>query len=203
MSELDHRLLGNKKKSRLTLQHRLLSSLLLLASVQLAGCGLNQASPRVAFMGDSLTEGWSFPRVNLGKHGQTTAEMLARFPDQVPGKGYKEVVILGGTNDTLLGLDPEVTIKNLSAMADLATAAHIEPILAQIPPIYRNDRDYPPKVRTLNSKIVKLAADKHLRLVDYYHPLDGHPEEYSDGVHLRRVAYWKMEYALAKVKNPF
>lgn len=190
-------------KHRLTLHQRMLGSLLLLASVHLAGCGLNQASRRVAFMGDSITESWTFPRVNLGKHGQTTAEMLARFPDQVLGKGYKEVVILGGTNDTLLGLDPEVTIRNLSAMADLATSAHIEPILAQIPPIYRTDRDYPPKVRILNSKIVQLAADKHLKLVDYYQPLDGHPEEYSDGVHLRHIAYWKMEYALAKVKNPF
>ncbi len=177
--------------------------LLTLIAVQLAGCGLNRAGPRVAFMGDSLTESWSFPRVNLGMEGQSTAEMLARFPDQVLGKGYKEVVILGGTNDTLLGLDSEVTIRNLRAMADLATAAHIEPILAQIPPIYRTDRDYSPKVRTLNSRIVQLAVDKHLKLVDYYHPLEGHPEEYSDGVHLRHIAYWKMEYALAKVKNPF
>jgi lysophospholipase L1-like esterase len=181
----------------------MMGGLLLLASMQMTGCKLNQANSRVAFMGDSLTESWSFPRANLGKHGQTTAEMLARFPHDVLGKGYREVVILGGTNDTLLGLDPEVTIKNLSAMADLATAVHIEPILAQIPPIYRNDRDYPTKVRILNEKIIQLAADKQLKLVDYYNPLNGHPEEYSDGVHLRHIAYWKMEYALAKVKNPF
>jgi lysophospholipase L1-like esterase len=181
----------------------MLCGFLLLALVQLTGCGLNQASSRVAFMGDSLTESWSFPRANLGKHGQTAAEMLVRFPDQVVGKGYKKVVILGGTNDILLGLDPNVTIQNLGAMADLATAAQIEPILAEIPPIYRTDRDYPPRVRILNEKIIQLAAEKHLKLADYYNPLIGHPEEYTDGVHLRHLAYWKMEYALAKVTNPF
>jgi len=41
----------------------------------------NRASSDIAFMGDSLTEGWSFPRVNLGKHGQTTGEMLSLIED--------------------------------------------------------------------------------------------------------------------------
>ena len=114
----------------------------LLSTGLLAGCGSMHANPHDAFMGDSITEGWTLPTVNLGIHGQTTAQMLERFPRQVPGHGYTTVFILGGTNDTLLHLDPQETIANLGRMVDLAQAAKIEPVLSEIPPIFRDNGAY-------------------------------------------------------------
>ncbi len=72
------------------------------------GCKLYKASPDTAFLGDSITQGWAYPSVNLGIFGNTTGQMAARFPSQILGHHYKQVVILGGTNDVLLGIDSAV-----------------------------------------------------------------------------------------------
>jgi lysophospholipase L1-like esterase len=162
-----------------------------------------KSNPHDAFMGDSLTEGWTLPRVNLGIYGQTTAQMLARFPEQVPGHGYGTVFILGGTNDVLLHIDPQITVANLGRMADLAESAHIEPVLAEIPPIYRGGGVYSPAVDTLNQRIIELADARHLKLVNYYGSLVGHPDFESDGVHMKGRGYWMMDIALMRTKNPF
>ncbi len=163
---------------------------------------LNHASRRVAFLGDSLTWGWSFPRVNLGVRGETTAQMLDRFPRQILAGEYREVVILGGTNDTLLGFDPAVTLGNLARMADLAKAAGVRPVLAEIPPIYKEDGRYLAAVQALNAGIVRLAAQRQVAVIDYASALRGHPEVFSDGVHLRRRGYLRMEWALLKTDDP-
>jgi acyl-CoA thioesterase-1 len=175
----------------------------LLSTGLLAGCGGVHANPHDAFMGDSITEGWTLPTSNLGIHGQTTAQMLERFPQQIPGHGYGTVFILGGTNDTLLHLDPQVTIENLGRMVDLAQAAHIEPVLSEIPPIFRDHGAYSAAVYRLNAQIVQLAADRNVKLVNYYAALEDHPKFESDGVHMKRRGYWMMDIALMRTKSPF
>ncbi len=166
----------------------------------------NHASARVAFMGDSITQGWTFPRANLGIYGQTTEQMLERFPGQVarPSNGvqFREVVIAGGTNDTLLHLDPQVTLNNLARMVDLARAAGVEPILAEIPPILRNGGAYEGAVVALNAGIVELAQRKGVRIVDYFDALEGHESAFTDGVHLRHRGYFRMEWALLRTGAP-
>jgi lysophospholipase L1-like esterase len=169
--------------------------------VLLATC--NRASPRVAFMGDSITQGWAFPRANFGIFGQTTAQMLARFPNQIPNRDFRAVVILGGTNDTLLGIDPAVTVANLGRMVDLARAAGVEPVLAEIPPIYRQGGRFLPAAQRLNTAILALATARHVKLVDYYDALLNHPACFSDGTHLKRRGYLRMEFALWHAENPF
>jgi len=164
---------------------------------------LNHASPKVAFLGDSITQGWDFPRINFGIRGQTTAQMLARFPRQVAGHGYRQVVILGGTNDTLLGVGQDVTLANLARMVDLARSAGVEPVLAEIPPLYYEDGRLLGQSRLLNARIRGLAAQKEVRLVDYYDALLGHPDAYSDGIHLKRRGYLRMEWALLHADNVF
>jgi len=72
-------------------------------------------------------------------------------------------VILGGSNDTMLGIEPTVTINNLNRMVDLARAAHAEPILSEIPPIYAEDGKFDGKVHYLNQQIVRLAELKQLK----------------------------------------
>lgn len=162
---------------------------------------LNRASGSVAFLGDSITQGWHLPRENFGIHGQTTAQMLERFQRQVPG--HRSVVILGGTNDTLLGIDVSETIANLDAMLTLARRDGVEPVLSEIPPIYRDAGKFLPAVERLDAAIAGLAQTRHVPLVDYHAALLGHPDAFSDGTHLKRRGYLRMELALLRVKNIF
>lgn len=176
------------------------SYVLLLLLLLPAGCRVFKASPQVAFIGDSLTEGWPYPSANFGIYGNTTAQMLQRFPALIPGKGFRQVVILGGTNDVLLGIDPETTIRNLEKIANLSVRAGAQPLLCEIPPIFHSftpsdKADYSGKVRALNQRIVALAAKHNWLLIDYYHPLLGHPHFVSDGVHMKKLGYAVMERA--------
>lgn len=182
---------------------KLLSALALAAGFILAAAFFNHAGPRNAFLGDSLTERWSFPRANLGIHGQTSAQILARATVQLPGHDYRRVFILAGTNDILLHVDPAITLANLDALATLAQRNGIEPVFSEAPPIYYDNGRFQPAVRTLNAGIVQLAAARHLQLVDYYDALDGHPSGFSDGIHMRRRNYLRMEFALLHTANPF
>ncbi|MBB6142795.1 hypothetical protein HNQ77_000733 [Silvibacterium bohemicum] len=189
---------------RAGLQRVLLSLFCLcLFTAMLSGCNLNRASSRIAFMGDSHVEAWSLPRANLGKRGQTTSQMLVRFPGQVLGHGYQRVIILGGTNDVLLGVSPATTISNLARMVELAQSGDVEPTLCEIPPIYRPGPDYNPQIQSLNSQIADLAASRHIKLVDYYDPLLNHRSYYSDGVHMNRRGYFTMERAILQVEPLF
>ena len=72
------------------------------------------ASPdpeRVVFFGDSHIGGWHLyeyfpgkPYVNRGIGGQTTAQMLVRFREDVIDLKPRAVLILGGSNDVLIHL---------------------------------------------------------------------------------------------------
>ena len=154
-------------------------------------------------MGDSITEGWSFPRVNYGVHGNTTEQMLARFPQQILNHPYKTVHILGGTNDVLLHVPPDATIHNLDAMIQLARSHQIEPILGEIPPILLENGAYSAAVLDLNRRILDLAVMRHVAVVDYYDAVAGHPGFQSDGVHFKRRGYVVMERELLSTKNVF
>jgi lysophospholipase L1-like esterase len=167
----------------------------------LSGCRFWHAGQRVAFLGDSITEAWYYPTVNFGVHGNTTTEMLDRFDRLIPGHGYNTVVILGGTNDILLSIDPRTTIQNLEKLAERTIQQHAEPILCEVPPIfhccnYGATKNYDPQVLDLNRRIVQLAAIHHWRVVDYYTPLASHPSYSSDGVHMKRLGYLVMEKTL-------
>jgi acyl-CoA thioesterase I len=162
------------------------------------GCRLFKASADTAFLGDSITWGWAYPQQNFGVFGNTTAQMLARFPASIPGHRFTRVVILGGTNDVLLGVDPDVTIRNIAEIAAKTLQAGAQPVLCEIPPIFHSfiktdNKDYSEKVRSLNERIARLAAAHQWELVDYYHPMLGHRRYSSDGVHMTHSGYAIME----------
>ena len=172
--------------------------------VALSGCRADKADSHVAFLGDSITQGWKYPAANLGIHGNTTAQMLDRFPREVPGHGYTTVVILGGTNDVLTHVAPETTIHNLEVLAEDTLAQHAQPVLCEIPPIFHDynptdPQDFSPAVKDLNRRIAAVAAAHGWKLVDYYTPLEQHPAFSSDGVHMKRRGYEAMHAAVVKV----
>ena len=95
-------------------------------------------------MGDSITELWTLadsfpgrPYVNRGISGQTTSQMVVRmFPDVIALKPAA-VVILAGTNDISRAtgaVTRQMVQDNIQAMAQLATANGIKPILCSILP---------------------------------------------------------------------
>jgi lysophospholipase L1-like esterase len=163
---------------------------------------------RIVFMGDSITEGWhldgSFPGkpyINRGISGQTTPQMVLRFHQDVIGLKPKAVIILAGINDIAENTGPmtlEQTEDNFAAMAEMATANHIEVVLCSVLPAF----DFPwhpgmapaAKVVALNEWIKAYAAEKGDVYVDFYSAMKddrgGLPAALSkDGVHPLPAGY--------------
>ncbi|MGH8062103.1 MAG: SGNH/GDSL hydrolase family protein [Pseudoxanthomonas sp.] len=139
---------------------------------------------RVVFYGDSITEGWGAgealffpgkPYVNRGVSGQTTAQMLVRFRQDVIELHPAAVVILAGTND-LAGNTGYATLAmiedNLRSMTELAQAHGIRVVLSSVLPV----ADYPwrpgvrpaAKVRTLNAWMRGYAQAHDATYIDYH-----------------------------------
>lgn len=167
--------------------------------------------PRVVFYGDSITDAWGRakdttffpgkPYVNRGISGQTTAQMLLRFRQDVIGLRPAAVVILAGTND-LAGNTGLATLPmiedNFRSMTELAQAHHVRVILASVLPV----SDYPwhrglqpaDKVRALNAWLRQYAAARGATYLDYYSALANaqggmDPRLASDGVHPTPAGY--------------
>ena len=167
--------------------------------------------PRVVLFGDSITEGWGregseafFPGkgwLNRGISGQTTAQMLVRFPQDVLALKPQVVVILAGTNDIAGNTGPatpQMIQDNLASMAQLARANGIAVVLASVLPA----SDYPwktglqpaPKIRALNDWIRQYAQRTGAVYLDYYGALDNgqgglDAKVSGDGVHPNAAGY--------------
>ena len=155
------------------------------------------------FEGASIVHYWPLPINNNGIPGQTTAEVLARFKSDVVGQGYARVIILCGTND-ILQSTPNLTTEltaNLKVMGQIATAAGIQVVLSELPPVTSNGVDLNATIAAVNDSIAQLAQQQGYLLVDYFTPMYGHPEYFSDGIHPNAEGYSVMEAALAAVLN--
>ncbi|HLI17704.1 MAG TPA: GDSL-type esterase/lipase family protein [Rhodanobacteraceae bacterium] len=140
-------------------------------------------TPRVVFMGDSITQIWeqddpgffSHGRVDRGISGQTTSQMLVRFRQDVIDLHPAVVQIMGGTND-IAGNTGATTLadieSNLASMVELAQAHGIKVILASVPP--SNHFFWQPRVnpvapiRELNAWIRIYAKTHGCTYVDDY-----------------------------------
>lgn len=169
---------------------------------------------RVVFMGNSITEGWSYtnpeffagkPYINRGISGQTTPQMLVRFRPDVIALKPKIVVILAGIND-IAGNTGTMTLEqtedNLASMAELAMANGIKVVLCAVLPAY----DFPwrpglapaEKVVKLNAWIKQFASDKGCGYVDYFTPMADEKHALkaaytNDGVHPTKEGYLVMD----------
>ena len=151
---------------------------------------LGAATPgedRVVFYGASMTEFWgrngsSFfpgkPYVNRGISGQTTAQMVVRFRQDVIDLHPKAVLILAGTNDVAGNTGPttpEMTEGNWTSMAELAKANGIRVIFASITPStdfpWRRGLHPAEKIRALNAWLKDYCAAQSLTYLDYHSAL--------------------------------
>jgi lysophospholipase L1-like esterase len=178
-----------------------------------ANAALALAAPgedRVVFYGASMTEGWGRngstffpgkPYVNRGISGQTTAQMVVRFRQDVIDLHPKAVLILAGTNDVAGNtgpMTPEMTEENWQSMADLAKANGIRVIFASITPStdfpWRRGLHPAEKIRALNAWLKEYCAAHSLTYLDYYTSLTnaegGMKAELTvDGVHATVKGY--------------
>jgi lysophospholipase L1-like esterase len=164
---------------------------------------------RVIFLGDSITEFWGkkspfFPGesyLNRGIAGQTTAQMLIRFRQDVIDLKPAAVIIQGGLADIAGFTGPSSLVEienNLRSMAELASFNHISPILVGEPP----PADYPGRtgpapvtqIVALNNWVARYCASSQFTYLDYYSALVGSNGQMKagvsdDGVHPNEKGY--------------
>lgn len=170
---------------------------------------------RVVFFGDSITDGWGRgegtvffpgkPYVNRGISGQTTAQMLVRFRQDVIALQPEVVVILAGTND-IAGNTGAATLGmiegNLRSMTQLAQANGIRVVLASVLPAssYWWRPGYRPAatIRALNQRIEAYAREAGAVYLDYHAAMANaegglDAELAGDGVHPSPAGYAVMQ----------
>jgi lysophospholipase L1-like esterase len=172
------------------------------------------SSPRVVFIGDSITEFWKIAHpdffgesyIDRGVRGQTTAQILVRFRQDVIALKPAVVHILAGTNDFAGNGGPttlEAIKNNIASMVDLAIANDIRVVLGSVPPAgafpWRPTVLEPAQhIVEANEWLRRYAREKNLIYVDYHEPLaderDAMKQTFSnDGVHPNRDGYSVME----------
>jgi len=179
---------------------------------------------RVVFLGDEITENWSAaeffpgkPYLNRGIAGQTSAQMLVRFRQDVIKLKPKVVVIAAGTNDVASINSPitqQMSAENITSMVELAKANGIKVVLASVTPIcdcYTKRSLLRPfgKIIGLNNWLEEYAAASGSVYLNYYAALGQgrnlKKEFTSDGVLLNDAAYAVMaplaEAAISEALN--
>jgi lysophospholipase L1-like esterase len=177
---------------------------------------------RVVFFGDSITDQWNLavdfpgrPYVNRGIGGQTTAQMLVRFRQDVIDLHPAAVVILAGTNDIAGNTGPtrnDDIEANLTTMAELARAHGIQVILASLLPVHKKGGELclqrpSARIHELNVWLGDYCRSAGLVLLDYYRATVDEQgmlrsELSGDGLHPNEAGYRVMaplaEKAIAK-----
>lgn len=167
---------------------------------------------RVVFYGDSITDGWPLPEyfpgkpyVNRGISGQTTAQMLVRFQQDVIALQPKAVVILAGTNDIAGNTGPmrlEDIEANYTSFAELARANGIGIVFSSVLPVHNYTSDAqeffaqrsPEKIVELNRWLKAYCVAHGCVYLDYFSAMvdkNGllRKELADDGLHPNQAGY--------------
>jgi len=138
---------------------------------------------RVVFLGDDITERWGDadffpgkPYLNRGIGGQTSAQMLVRFRQDVIALKPKVVIIQAGMNDlaSLVGpVTQGMMAENFMSMVELAKFNGIRVVLASVTPVsdaYKNQTSLRPqgKIIGLNGWIKEYAVESGSVYLDLY-----------------------------------
>jgi lysophospholipase L1-like esterase len=184
------------------------------ADTTMPSCQPCLESPKVVFMGDSITDYWRleefFPGkeyVNRGIAGQITPQMLARYQKDVLALHPDVVVILGGTNDIARKGGPpnplSMTQDAVRAMTEQAQRQGIRVVLCSIPPVSnysgtnRTNERPASAIQELNDWLRAYACEVHAAFADYFSVMADErgmlrADYADDGVHPNRKGYATM-----------
>jgi lysophospholipase L1-like esterase len=181
---------------------------------------------RVAFLGDSITDGWRLheyfvgkPYVNRGISGQITGEMLGRMKADVLDNQPAAMVVLAGTNDLARGVALPTVKNNLAMIGMLARAAGIQVIFASVLPVsdYAQARPAqtplrpPEKILEINRFLEEHCRQNQFVYLDYHTAMKDdrgllRAELADDGLHPNAAGYRIMaplvEKAIAEALAP-
>lgn len=165
----------------------------------------NVKPPKALFYGNSITEGWVnampqyFTKNNYegrGISGQTSAQLLLRFRQDVIDLKPKIIIIKIGTNDIAENNGPyneKFTLDNIESMVEIAKQNKIKVILASVLPaseyVWRKSiTNVAEKIISLNKGILKLAQKHKIPYLDYHSKLKNSiggldKDMAEDGVH--------------------
>ncbi|WP_102400567.1 SGNH/GDSL hydrolase family protein [Haloimpatiens massiliensis] len=171
---------------------------------------------KIVCIGDSLTYGFGVMKrhtwieilkekleirfVNKGINGDTTAGMLSRSYEDIILNYPDKVIIMGGTNDFILGYDLKRVQENVIFLAKEANEHGIEPIIGiQIPTEpklarekWTKEVDYEnvnKKIVDYRNRIIEACKFNGYKYIDFYkefvHELkdNGDCRYYTDGIH--------------------
>jgi len=174
----------------------------------------------VVFLGDSITQGWGddfrgqFPGMkaaNRGIGGDTTRGMLIRLADDVLALHPAAIVILAGTNDIEVGIEPEAIARNIGRIIaaikeqDGCSGRTTPIVLCRIFPssaAMKRPSETIQKVNRLLEDAVR--GDRQVTLVDTWSLFadevgDAQPAFFPDLLHLNPAGYDKWAAALRPV----
>jgi len=140
-----------------------------------------------------LDPGWRV--VNRGVAGERTVEGVRRFPSVLandqPGFG----LVMEGTNDATREDDPAFIVANLERIVDQAIANRTVPLLATIPPNFRNDPTAQAIINAANAMIRTVARTRGIVLAEIFNGMNdrslfGSPERgIEDPLHPNERGY--------------
>ncbi len=158
-----------------------------------------KAPLRIAFLGDSITDGYTYPQlvrdslaksrkidvvaINAGIGGDTMHGMQARLQRDVLDHHPDLVTISAGANDAGHGVTAEDYEKAMRAAVDAILAKHVKVIL--LTPVWWPHKN-PNRMDQYEQVIRKIAAEKKLPIAEVtrYMAADaaaGHPQHAQDG----------------------
>ncbi|MHC4995551.1 MAG: GDSL-type esterase/lipase family protein [Planctomycetota bacterium] len=176
----------------------------------------NEDRGAVVFLGDSITAGWGdtfkgrfpeFKTANRGIGGDTTRGMLIRLEQDVLALNPSAIVMLMGTNDIEVGVDPEAIGRNFQKIiaAIKAHNAKVPIVLCRVFPssaTKKRPKETIQRVNELYDAAVK--GDPQITVVDTYTLFankegDADPQWFRDLLHLNPAGYDRWEAALNPV----
>lgn len=121
---------------------------------------------------------------NYGNSGELTSQMLNRLNAHMSRTPSQFVLIMGGTNDVIVGVSQSTILSNLEVMINFVRAAGREPIVGTLPP-FLNSRfaALNPTIVSVNNQIMSIDG---VRTADHYSVLVGNWGQNTSGdfVHL-------------------
>ena len=119
---------------------------------------------------------------NYGVCGETSSDLLRRAWKNISShKGSKIMLLMIGTNDTQVGISPDIYEDNLRQIISIASVHGMTTVVATLPeldftPLYLKNKDF---IKQYNKVIRKLSREMNFKICE----MSGVEKHYVDGVH--------------------